>query len=257
MSKRDQVWANQSAVQRGVLQAQKRIQARNKKKLDELISKSTKLDVGDYDAEFPCRHTGFVGREIKDGNRFVCRECNARFYHHPSISDETALDAPPSPDLLVAMQDFRKGLTTLKEACDKANESVKDFQDAIVKHFQRNDNDGDGEHLDRRLTSLDVIDEVFATPGVPSEDLKQIWFESFPDITKIESFHDEANMQLVLTFSFIDGTKQRTINTYAELAAYTSSAVRGSGFDKFTQPIIRQNYPASISNIMKVKGPIK
>tara|TARA_S200002703_G_C3773066_1_gene237969 strand:+ start:134 stop:1105 length:972 start_codon:yes stop_codon:yes gene_type:complete len=212
VDKLENEWRKQSAVQDGILRGKKRREAMEKRH-------------GESETQ-QCEHRGWVIREVVGRDRYLCKECNARFARHPQV-------VKPRPQkvnkllkpVLDAMTEFRQGAKTFTKACEQASMSAEDFKKAITKSFPpkmiqetvqeyRIGEAVAGEVVvakypePQRTSDPEEVEGIFTTPGVSQEDLMKIWQTAFPDVTNVEFSRDEFRMCQTMTLDFVDGTTQ-------------------------------------------------
>jgi hypothetical protein len=176
-----------------------------------------------------CEH-GFVVRDIQGDNRFLCRECDARFPRHPSLlaTVEFEVDGLEIANTLV---DFRKGLVTFTEATKRTNLTLDAFKEGMEKisrpllNVQFNTSSLGGTQPIGRVTSVEPqrtscpkeIEEYFAnidstclTPG-------SIGFP-FDDVVEVSGQEDFVTSNINIEVTFVDGTKQKVVRLLPSLS---------------------------------------
>lgn len=229
-----------NAVEEGRHRAKKRLEA---------MAKRNKVEV-----EPGCEHKGFVVRDIQGDDRFLCRECNARFPRHPQVTKSEPQDSTMFYQALDVMTDFRQGMKTFSDACKQASMSAEEFKKALIDAFPPVMEYTEVQTMSRgrqrvplgespqRTSDPEAVDSIFPTPGVDPAELLRVWEESFPDITEVNVEHDDRNMCRVMKFDFVDGTTQRVEISDKEIWDATNPPT----ISQFTHPIVKQNYPSSL-----------
>lgn len=203
-----------------------------------------------------CKHRGFVVRDDNDGNKYLCKECGARFPHHPWLPQpQSDLDdyAFPTTSIEDAMLDFRAGMVTFSNACRRAAVSANEFKEAIKQAFppqkiieemftigNPNPIRLEAGYEPQRTSDPEDIENIFTTPGVSKEDLQKIWETAFDDITEIHQHFDPATDTEVITFGFVDGTEQRVEISRRDhmkqaLQLYNSGAISNETFRRYVE----------------------
>ena len=249
INRRDDEWRKQSAAQSGILRAKKRREAMEKRRAE---------------PETPqCKHKGWVVRDVQGDNRYLCKECNARFPRHPQMT-RSEPEVPVIPDhVLDAMTEFRQGAKTFSDACKQATLSAEEFKEAIVNAFppgmitdtiQHNSiRDGLGppvvirqEPEPQRTSDPEEIESIFTTPGISQEDLMKIWQSTFEDVTEVSFGRDNQRECKTIKLDFVDGTTQLVEISDIDVQMELLKKIANSKSSTFIQPIVRQCYPSSL-----------
>ena len=172
-----------------------------------------------------CKH-GYVVRNIMGANRFLCKECNERYLHHPGLIKTEDQDTPtPHP---ATMQAFREGLITFAETIKDATLTTKDFLEAIQTAFPPivnmelcDDLNGGRAGIvtsvePQRTSCPKEIEDFFGDPNITTTDIQNMFdCKLFPDIVELthdhsidahDPLHDPYRTSVMITF--VDDTQQ-------------------------------------------------
>lgn len=198
------------------------------------LDETGRLHFIDYDIPEPetkdalcvtnCEH-GFVVRDIKDDNRFLCRECDERFPRHPSLMQiKPRVEEAQLED---GLDLFREGVYTFAEAMKKTRLSTDEFIKVVKKmfppqevgHFNTINADGSVEsgpvlaplRFLQRVSCPKEIDAFFSNPNITNTDIANIVRSriTFPDITHVDHIPEPENRLMVVYVHFVDNTIQR------------------------------------------------
>lgn len=157
-----------------------------------------------------CQHS-YVVRNILGANRFLCKECWARFLHHPGLSRvENQGTSTLDRDI---MAKFREGFITFEEAIKGTNLSDKEFLEAVqIVSPPMVDMIFD----ERRTSCPKEIEDFFGDPDVTTTDVQSMFDDKlFPDIVEVSHDHSIDSQDPLhdpyrtsVTVTFIDYTEQ-------------------------------------------------
>ncbi len=167
-----------------------------------------------------CKH-GYVVRNIMGANRFLCKECNERFLHHPGLVKAKHQDTLTA--CMDTMARFREGLITFTEAVKDATLTSKEFLEAVQTAFppmvnMELCNDlSDGQvgivtSVEPQRTSCPKeIEAFFGDPNMTTTDIQNMFdCKLFPDI--VELTHDHS----IDTFNFGDPYRTSVMITFVD-----------------------------------------
>lgn len=167
-----------------------------------------------------CDH-GFVVRDIQGDNRFLCRECDARFPRHPSLLERVEFKVADTT-IANSLSMFRDGMETFTEAAKRTNLSLDAFKQSLKRLFPPKANVeffsyslGSNQPIgkvtsveEQRTSCPKEIEDYFAnqnstclTPGS--------WGFPFNDVTEVSSHKDLTTNQIIFSIEFVDGTIQK------------------------------------------------
>lgn len=185
-----------------------------------------------------CEH-GFVVRDIKDDNRFLCRECDERFPRHPSLMQINP--RVEEAQLEDGLNLFREGVYTFAEAMKKTRLSTDEFIKVVKKmfppkevgHFNTINADGSVESgpvlAPQRVSCPEEIDTFFGDPNITNTDIVNVVKSriTFPDITHVDHRPEPENRLMVVYVHFVDDTIQRVEMDERDLIANGYRIQRG------------------------------
>lgn len=171
-----------------------------------------------------CQHS-YVVRNIVGANRFLCKECDERFPHHPGLTkveDQGTFTLDGE-----TIERFRDGLITMGEAAKETTIAAEDFLEAIRTILPPTAN----VLLDTSLGGVKVgtvvsvepqrtscpkaIDDFFSNPDITTTDIQDMFDDKiFPDIVDVTHDHsvDYYNpcdpYRTSVTITFVDDTQQ-------------------------------------------------
>lgn len=178
-----------------------------------------------------CEH-GFVVRDIRGDDRFLCRVCDARFPRHPSLLEKVVEPKVEGITIANSLRMFREGMMTFTEAAKRTNLSLNAFKEAIENLFPPTANVafysnriGSNQPIGR-VTSVEPrrtscpkkVEEYFANPD-SSPIAPKSWGFPFDDVTEVSQYR-EITDQLVIYVEFVDGTKQKVTRLKPSLSSF-------------------------------------
>ena len=181
-----------------------------------------------------CSHTGFVVRNIQGENRFLCKECNARFPRHPQmikiVHNTTRVTRATMEDMRATLNEFRQGAISFSSAMKVLNTNLEEFTKACSQLFPPDEEwmeqrtIGNGK-VNRVLINVEpvrvscpkLVEEYFSDMSVNADAL--LPEGKFPDIVGVSHNINTDTDRIIIDVDFIDGTTQK-VNTITPYDPY-------------------------------------